>query len=542
MRRFGASLAVLTSVLMAMSGVSVWAEETTAEETSSETNAELSGTITMSGSTSMEKLCNAFAEDFSDKNPDVTIAPEFTGSGAGIEAVSNGTVDIGNASRALKDSEKEKGLSENIVAYDGIAIVVDKDNAVDDLTLDQLKSIYLGETTNWSALGGEDSPIVVIGREAGSGTRGAFEELLDVADQCVYANELDNTGAVMAKVASTPGAIGYVSLDVVDDSVKAVKLEGVEPTAENILSGDYALYRPFVMATKGEITEQSDLVQAFFDYVYSEEGASIIEQVGLIVPDAETSVGIDYMTVSGTVSMSGSTSMEKLCNAIAEDISDKNPDLNVTPEFTGSGAGIEAVSNGTVDIGNASRALKDSEKEKGLVENIVAIDGIAVVTDPSNTVTDLTQDQLKSIYLGEVTNWSALGGEDSPIVVIGREAGSGTRGAFEELLDVADQCVYANELDNTGAVMAKVASTPGAIGYVSLDVVDDSVNAEKIDGVEPTAENILAGDYALSRPFVMATKGEISEQNDAVQGLFNYIYSEDGKAIIEKVGLIPVEY
>ena len=282
MRRFGASLAVLTSALMAMSSVSVWAEETTAEETSSEANAELSGTITMSGSTSMEKLCNAFAEDFSDKNPDVTIAPEFTGSGAGIEAVSNGTVDIGNASRALKDIEKEKGLSENIVAYDGIAIVVDKDNAVDDLTLDQLKSIYLGETTNWSALGGEDSPIVVIGREAGSGTRGAFEELLDVADQCAYANELDNTGAVMAKVASTPGAIGYVSLDVVDDSVNAEKIDGVEPTAENILAGDYALSRPFVMATKGEISEQNDAVQGLFNYIYSEDGKAIIEKVGLI--------------------------------------------------------------------------------------------------------------------------------------------------------------------------------------------------------------------------------------------------------------------
>lgn len=534
MRKIGKSLAVLTSALMAMSSMSVWAEETTEEAV------ELSGTITMSGSTSMEKLCNAFAEDFNAKNPDVTITPEFTGSGAGIEAVSNGTVDIGNASRALKDSELEKGLAENIVAYDGIAIVLDPANTVTDLTLDQLKSIYLGEVTNWSALGGEDSPIVVVGREAGSGTRGAFEELLEIQDQCVYANELDNTGAVMAKVAATPGAIGYVSLDVVDDTVIAASLEGVEATAENILSGEYALYRPFVMATKGTIEEQSDLVQAFFDYVYSEEGEKIIETVGLIVP--QTTVGIDYMTVSGTVTMSGSTSMEKLCSAVAEDINSKNPDITVTPEFTGSGAGIEAVANGTVNIGNASRALKDSELEKGLVENVVAIDGIAVVVDPANTVTNLTMDQLKSIYTGEVTNWSALGGSDSPIVVVGREAGSGTRGAFEELLEIEDQCVYANELDNTGAVMAKVAATPGAIGYVSLDVVDDSVIAVQIEGVEATAENILAGDYALCRPFVMATKGEISEQPDVVQGLFNYIYSEDGTAIIEAVGLIPVEY
>lgn len=245
--------------------------------------------------------------------------------------------------------------------------------------------------------------------------------------------------------------------------------------------------------------------------------------------------------LSGTISMAGSTSMEKLANAVAESFMAKYPGVTVTAEFTGSSAGIEAVTAGSVDIGNSSRALKDEEKEAGAVENIVAIDGIAVVTDPANTVSGLTKDQLISVYKGEVKNWSELGGEDAPIVVIGREAGSGTRGAFEELLELEDACAYASELDSTGAVIAKVAATPGAIGYVSLDALDDTVKAFALDDVEATAENIKAGNYFLSRPFVMATKGEISEQSEAVQELFKYLASDEGKQVISGVGLITVD-
>lgn len=245
--------------------------------------------------------------------------------------------------------------------------------------------------------------------------------------------------------------------------------------------------------------------------------------------------------LSGTIALAGSTSMEKLANAVAESFMEKYPNVTVTAEFTGSSAGIESLLAGSADIGDASRALKDSEKEAGAVENIVAIDGIAVVTDTDNAVADLTKDQLISIYTGQTTNWSELGGADEAIVVVGREAGSGTRGAFEELLDIVDQCTYANELDSTGAVMAKVASTPGAIGYVSLDVVDDTVKAFSLEGVEATADNIKAGNYFLSRPFVMATKGEISEQNELVQALFDYLSSDEGKSVIAGVGLITVD-
>ena len=229
--------------------------------------------------------------------------------------------------------------------------------------------------------------------------------------------------------------------------------------------------------------------------------------------NADTTDGAD---LSGTVTLAGSTSMEKLANAMNEAFMEKYPNVSATAEFTGSSAGIESLTAGSVDIGDASRALSDDEKSQGVVENIVAIDGIAVITDTANTVTDIKSEDLAKVYTGEITNWKDLGGPDEQIVVIGREAGSGTRDAFEELMDVKDSCKYAQE----------------------LDVLDDTVNGLKINSVEPTEDNILAGDYVLQRPFVMATKGEISEQSKQVQAYFDFINSADGQNVIKSVGLI----
>lgn len=256
-------------------------------------------------------------------------------------------------------------------------------------------------------------------------------------------------------------------------------------------------------------------------------------------PSVENTAGFE--DISGTLSLAGSTSMEKLCEAMMEGFMEKYPDVTVTTEYTGSGAGLESLTAGSVDIGNASRKVKDEEKQKGAVENIVALDGIAVITDSENPVAALTSEQLADIYTGKITNWNELGGKDEAIVLIGRESGSGTRDAFEELLDIADKCTYAQELDSTGAVLARVSATSGAIGYVSLDVVDDSVTSIALNGSEASEENIISGSYALQRPFVMATKGEISEQNELVQAWFDYIGSEEGKEIIESVGLIIPE-
>lgn len=273
----------------------------------------------------------------------------------------------------------------------------------------------------------------------------------------------------------------------------------------------------------------------------ADENADAAKEAEGAAEEAEAPAEDTGADLNGTITMAGSTSMEKLANAAGEAFMAKYPGVTVSAEFTGSSAGIESLNAGSVDIGNSSRALTDDEKAAGAVENIVAIDGIAVAVNPSTTVESLTTDDLAAIYKGEIKNWSEVGGEDAAIVVVGREAGSGTRGAFEELLDIEDQCAYANELDSTGAVMAKVASTPGSIGYVSLDVLDDTVKALNLNDVEPTEENIKAGTYVLSRPFVMATAGEISEQNEVVQALFAYLQSPEGQELIRSVGLITVE-
>lgn len=254
--------------------------------------------------------------------------------------------------------------------------------------------------------------------------------------------------------------------------------------------------------------------------------------------NSSNTAGAGNTEVSGKVSLDGSTSMEKFVNALKEAMAEKYPNLTLEPQFTGSGTGIQSVIAGTADIGDSSRALKDEEKAQGLVENIVAIDGIAVVVDKNNAVANLTKDQLVKIYTGEITNWKEVGGADQKIVVIGREASSGTRGAFEEILDIEEKCKYAQELNETGAVMAAVAATPGAIGYVSLDNVDDSVIALQLDGVAPSEATVKDGSYALQRPFVMATKGEIKDQNEQVKAVFEFIDSEEGQAVIKSVGLV----
>lgn len=282
-KRLSKLVALLTAVTLVVGTVAGCTSNDSTENNNNETS--LSGTITLAGSTSMQKVAEGLKEGFMAENPDVTVDVQYNGSSAGIEQLLAGTVQIGNASRNLKDAEKTDGAVENIIAMDGMAVITDKNNAITELTREELVKIYTGEIKNWSKLGGADMAIVVVGREAGSGTRGAFEELLEIEYQCAYAQELDSAGTVLATVATTEGAIGYVSLDVIDDTVSTIRLEGVEPTEANIVAGDYSLCRPFVMATKGEISEQTELVKAFFEYIKSEEGKAIIKQVGLILPE-----------------------------------------------------------------------------------------------------------------------------------------------------------------------------------------------------------------------------------------------------------------
>ena len=241
----------------------------------------LSGTVSTDGSTSMEKVIGALGEAFMEANSDVTFTYNPTGSGSGIQAVQEGRCDIGLSSRALKDEEKAAGLTETVLCYDGIAVIVNPENTVEDLTLEQIAAIYTGEIKNWSEVGGADAEIVLIGREAGSGTRSGFEEIVEVKDKCQYRQELSSTGDVITTVAQNPGAIGYASLASVKDTVKAVKVGGVAPSEAAVKDGTYAIQRPFVLATKTGV-QLGDAAQAFFDYVTSADANEIIVAAGVV--------------------------------------------------------------------------------------------------------------------------------------------------------------------------------------------------------------------------------------------------------------------
>jgi len=245
----------------------------------------LKGSVSVVGSTSVTPIAQTLADAFMTKNPDVTIDVQGVGSSAGVKAAYDGTGDIGMSSRNLKTEEKEWGLTENIIAYDGIAVVIHPNNPVSDLNAETITKIFKGEITNWKEVGGNDKEILVVTREAGSGTRGAFEEILEVQEKNAEGKKVsavkedalvaDGNGAVKANVSKKENSIGYISLSYVDESVKGLMVEGVEPTVENILGGSYKVSRPFLMLTKGEV---SDVAKAYLDFILSDEGQKIVEE------------------------------------------------------------------------------------------------------------------------------------------------------------------------------------------------------------------------------------------------------------------------
>lgn len=248
------------------------------------TTAVVSGTVSTNGSTSMEKVIGSLKEQFQkDNDGQVTVSYDATGSGAGIEAVTNGTTDIGLSSRALKDEETSAGLTGTTVALDGIAVIVNAENPVSDLTLEQIASIYTGAVTDWSEFGSDAGAIAVIGRESGSGTRDGFESITGTEDQCVLAQELSSTGAVIEAVRTTPGAIGYASLSAVQDQkgITVLTVGGVAPSEATVLDGSYAIQRPFVFATRTD-EALSDAAQAFFDFATSTAASDLIANAGAV--------------------------------------------------------------------------------------------------------------------------------------------------------------------------------------------------------------------------------------------------------------------
>ena len=278
--------AVLALALLAGCGSSAAPATTTAPAAdsaapASEAPAELSGTVATDGSTSMEKVIGALGEAFMEQNKGVTFTYNPTGSGSGITAVGEGRCDIGLSSRALKDDEKASGLKETVLALDGIAVIVNPTNPVSDLDVETIAKIYTGEITNWKEVGGNDAEIVLIGREAGSGTRDGFESITDTKDSCKYRQELTSTGDVITTVSTNPDAIGYASLAALKDNVKALTVGGIAPTEDTVKDGSYVIQRPFVLVTK-DGAELSTAAQAFFDYATSADAADLIAAAGAV--------------------------------------------------------------------------------------------------------------------------------------------------------------------------------------------------------------------------------------------------------------------
>ena len=278
-------IALVLTALLALSLVACGSETKTddADKTEDKTSTELTGTVSTDGSTSMEKVIGALSESFMAQNDGVTVNYNPTGSGSGITAVQEGTCDIGLSSRALKDEEKSAGLKETVLAYDGIAIIVHPDNPVSDLSVEQIAKLYTGEITNWKDVGGNDAEVVLIGREAASGTRDGFESITGTKDACKLDQELTSTGGVIEAVAGNVNAIGYASLSAVEgkDTVKAVTVGGIACTEETVLDGSYAIQRPFVLVTKTN-APLSTAAQAFFDYATSTAANDLIKAAGAV--------------------------------------------------------------------------------------------------------------------------------------------------------------------------------------------------------------------------------------------------------------------
>ena len=510
--------------------------ETTTEETAEEEVASegVSGQLQLAGSTTVLPVAETVAEAFMELYPDVAVEVQGGGSSTGVTSAGEGTADIGNASRNIKDSELETFPELQIftIAYDGIAIVTNPGTELPSLSIAQVQSIFAGEITNFSEVGGPDAEIIVISREEGSGTRGAFEELVMeagdeekvITDTAILQN---SNGSVRTSVAETPNSIAYLSFGYLDDSVSTVAINDVDPTVANVLNGTYPIFRPLNMVTNGA---PGELAQMFLDYILSDDGQAIAVEEGFISVSAsaeEETVeeAAPAASLSGQLQLAGSTTVLPVAESVSEAFMEMYPDVVVEVQGGGSSTGVTSAGEGTADIGNASRNIKDSELEKFPELNIftIAYDGIAIVTNPGTELPSLSIAQVQSIFAGEITNFSEVGGPDAEIIVISREEGSGTRGAFEELVMeegeekfITDTAILQN---SNGSVRTSVAETPDSIAFLSFGYLDDSIATVQIDSVEPTVDNVLNGTYPIFRPLNMVTNGAPSELAPGFPGL-----------------------
>ena len=493
------------------------------------------GEVSCAGSTTVQPAAELLGEAFMAVYPDVQIDVAGGGSSVGVKSAGTGAADIGMASRVIKGSEYEEYPELNVytIAMDGIAIVINPMTEVSALTKDQVRDIFAGKITNWSEVGGADATIAVIAREEGSGTRAAFEELvMGEEDPIVASILLPSNGAVRTAVAETEDSIGFLSFGYLDDTTKALNVDGVEPTVANASSGVYPVVRPLNMMTYGQ--EPKEAAVAFINWILGPVGQSMLVEEGYLSVLPETAL-------SGSLSIAGSTTVQPLAEIFSEGFMFYQPGVQIDVAGGGSSVGVKSAGTGATDIGMASRTVKDEELQEydGMVVHTIAMDGIAIVVNPNIEVSGLTKDQVMGIFSGTITNWSELGGPDAAIAVIAREEGSGTRAAFEELVMGEEKPIVASVLlPSNGAVRTAVSETEDSVGFLSLGYLDDTVKAVAIDGVEPTPETAAGGEYPVVRPLNMMTMGEGS---DLAQAFIAYIMSPNGQRIVAGEGYIPVK-
>jgi phosphate transport system substrate-binding protein len=344
-----------------------------------------------------------------------------------------------------------------------------------------------------------------------------------------------SNGQVRTTVSTTPDSIGYLSFGFLDESVNAVAIDEVAPSVANVKNGSYPIFRPLNMLPNGAPNE---LAQAFLDYILGEAGQAIVAEDYITVTDEEV-MEESYMVptdLSGQIQLAGSTTVQPLAEVLAEEFMSYNADLMIEVQGGGSSVGVTSAGEGTVDIGNASRNIKDSEFETFPEIQVftIAYDGIAIVTNPDLELPTLSIEQVQMIFSGEITNYSEVGGPDAEIIVVSREEGSGTRAAFEELvMEANDSAALITEdallQQSNGQVRTTVSTTPDSIGYLSFGFLDESVNAVAIDGVAPTVDNVKSGSYSIFRPLNMLTNGA---PNELSQAFLDFILSGMGQEIV----------
>ena len=555
-KKYGMGLILAIVVLgMVFAGCTGQTQQTT------QTTQPATGTITVTGSTTVLPIAQKVAEAYMAKTPGADIKVSGGGSGVGVQAAGEGTADIGMSSRDVKDSEFQKytDLKTTVVAGDGIALIVHPTNKVSSLTLDQIKKIYDGNVTNWSQVGGANEKIVVVGRDAASGTREFFwEHVMGKGDFAQGMLEKNSNGAVKTTVALTPGAIGYVGLGYIDAEVKAIKVNKngtlIEPSVANVINGTYPISRSLYFLTKG--APKAGLATEFINFLLSVDGQKIVEEEGFVplvdtgtkpqTAQTTTTQTTTQASVSGKITVTGSTTVLPIAQLAAESYMSKNSSADIKVSGGGSGVGVQAAGEGTADLGMSSREVKDSEFQKypDMKVTVVAGDGIALIVNPSNTVSSLTLAQVKDIYSGKITNWSQVGGTSGGIVVVGRDAASGTREFFwEYVMGKGDFAKGMLEKNSNGAVKQTIVQTPGAIGYVGLGYIDADVKALRIkldNGTQVVASvsNVINGSYPISRSLYFLTKGEPKGLSKAFT---DFILSDEGQKIVEEEGFVPLK-